>query len=105
MDEWVTTKEAFLIKKVGLSPHRIAELAKKGEIIGKKVVKGKWLIKVVLNNNKYELVKIPPKVASKNKIKLEQQSDEIALLEKEKLERKVKQLRIDQYTMDTGKLI
>lgn len=101
MEEWVTTKDASLIKKVGLSHHRIAERARKGEIVAKKPGKKKWLVKVILNDGQYELVK----VASVNPTTSNQQLDEIASLQKEKLEREVKKLRLQQYTMDTGKLI
>jgi hypothetical protein len=45
MSEWVTTKEASLYKKVFLSQHRIAELAKNGEIMDKKAGNKKWLVK------------------------------------------------------------
>ena len=57
MDDWVTTKEASLIKKVGLTQHRIAELARQGEVVARKAGKKKWCVKVILNNGKYELVK------------------------------------------------
>jgi hypothetical protein len=56
MDEWVTTEEAYKIKKVGLGQHRIADLARKGKIACDRVGDKKWMVKVRLNNGKYELV-------------------------------------------------
>lgn len=57
MDEWVTTKEASDVKKVGLTQHRIAEMARHREIVARKPGEKKWLVKVEFNNDKYELVK------------------------------------------------
>lgn len=57
MDEWVTTKEASATKKVGLSQHRIAELARNRDIVADKTGTKKWLVKVTFNNGKYKLVK------------------------------------------------
>ena len=55
-ENWVTTREAAKIKKVGLSQHRIAALANQGKIVAKRAGIKKWLIKVKLVDNKYELV-------------------------------------------------
>lgn len=57
MDEYVTTKDADKIKKVGLSQHRIAQLARHQKIVAHRAGVKKWLVKVTLNNGKYELVK------------------------------------------------
>lgn len=56
MDEWVTTKEATNIKKVGLSQHRIADLARRGKIVAERRGIKNWFVKVMLNNGKYDVV-------------------------------------------------
>ena len=58
MDQYISTKEAAKIKKVGLCQHRIAELARRGEIVAHRAGKKKWLVKVTSINGKYELVKV-----------------------------------------------
>ena len=58
MDDWVTTKEASLIKKVGLTQHRIAELAKQGKVDARRTGTKKWLVKVTLTDGKYDLVRL-----------------------------------------------
>jgi len=62
MDEWVGTREAEKIKKVGLCQHSIARLAKLGEVVAKRAGKKKWLVKVTFNNNRWDLVKLSPPV-------------------------------------------
>jgi hypothetical protein len=60
MEVWVTTKNASQNNKVGLSQHRIAQLAKHGKIVAKKVGAKKYLVKITLNDEHWELVKMPP---------------------------------------------
>lgn len=57
MDEWVTTKEASVVKKVGLTAHRISELARQGEIVAHRVGKKKLIVKVTFKDKKWELVR------------------------------------------------
>jgi len=56
MDEWITIKEAAIIKKVGLSQHRIAELARQEKIVADRSGGKKWMVRVMLNNGKYDVV-------------------------------------------------
>ena len=56
MDEWVTTNEASKTYKVGLTQHRIAELARHNKIVARRIRKKKWQVKLKCTNGAYELV-------------------------------------------------
>jgi len=58
MEDWVTTKQASEVKKVGLTAHRIAQLAKQGKIISRRVGLKKWHVLVTFNDGNWELVPI-----------------------------------------------
>lgn len=77
MVEWVTTKDASLIKKVPLSQHRIAELARQGEIVAQRAGKKKWLVKVTLKDEMWGLVKLDkPKEKLSDSMQSEQEPHE-----------------------------
>lgn len=64
MKEWITTREASEVETIGLTQHRIAELARLGKIVADKTGEGKWLVKVTFNNGIRKLVEPKPPAGS-----------------------------------------
>ncbi len=78
MDEWVTTKEASEVKKVGLTAHRIAELARQGEIVAHRAGKKKLIVKVTFKDKKWELVPFEkPNQKPVDSVQSEQEQEQI----------------------------
>lgn len=77
MKEWITTKEASKVETIGLTQHRIAELARQRKIIASKAGKGKWLVKTTLENGKYKLSYIPTTKTEQGQVSAEQPPKEI----------------------------